>query len=115
MERRRGNNGPAPTVLDIEVDINLLEGYPHTGSLGVGEHDKLDVRGGLIVMQLVLAGPVGNEAGSSRNLLAHSHGRQIRGGLLRCAPVLLPSQLAHHVPQREHRSEDELRIVICAA
>lgn len=50
------------TVFHEEIDIDLLEGDAHAGTLGVCQHDKLDIGRGLVVVQLVLAGVEGHEA-----------------------------------------------------
>lgn len=41
-------------VLDEDVDVDLLKGQSHRSRFNVGQHDKLDVGGGFVVMQLVL-------------------------------------------------------------
>ena len=48
-------------ILDETVDIYLLQRDPHRARFSVGEHYKLDIGGGLIVMELVLRGSVGKE------------------------------------------------------
>lgn len=50
------------TVFHKEIDIDLLQRDAHAGTLEVRQHDKLDVGRRLVVVQLVLAGVVGNEA-----------------------------------------------------
>lgn len=91
-----------------------MQSYPHAGGLGVGKHDELDVGRRLVVVQLVLAGPVANEAGGTRVSLVITDlgARHVSEGRGIAAPVILSPQLAHHVPQREDGAEDELRIVI---
>lgn len=76
------------TKLHIKININLMQHIPHVQRLRIRQHHKLDTRRRLIVMQLVLSRPIRNEA------------------------IIWTSQLANHIPQREDRSEDELRIVL---
>lgn len=63
------------TIFHEKVDVNLLQCNPHTGALEVGKHDELDVRRGFVVMELVLTGAVGNEAGHKSQPPARSRER----------------------------------------
>lgn len=55
------------TVFHKKVDVNLLQCNPHAGALKIGEHDELDVRRGFVIVELVLTGAIGNEAGHKVN------------------------------------------------
>jgi hypothetical protein len=54
--------------LDVDVDVYLLQRQPHGSRLGVCEHDELDVGRGLVVVQLVLRGAVGQETATDQSL-----------------------------------------------
>lgn len=51
-----------PTILNVKVDIDLLQGDAHAGAFDIGDHDKLGVCGGLVEVQLVLVGSIRNKA-----------------------------------------------------
>lgn len=51
----------APTKLDIEVDINLMQDDPEIIRLDIRQHDKLEVCRRFVVVQLVCAGAVRQE------------------------------------------------------
>lgn len=51
-----------PTILNIKVDINLLQGDAHAGAFDIGDHDKLGVCGCLVEVKLVLVGSIRNKA-----------------------------------------------------
>lgn len=55
-------------VLDENVDVDLLEGIPHRTGFDIGQHNKFDIGGGLVVMQLVLRGAIGDEAAVSQSV-----------------------------------------------
>lgn len=55
-------DGVLDDVFDVEVCPYLVEHGAHTRNARVGEHDKLEVRGRLKVMQLVFSSAVGKEA-----------------------------------------------------
>lgn len=59
---RRKYPGQRRTIFHVEIDVDLLQGDAHAGTLGVRQHDELDVGRRLVVVQLVLAGVEGNEA-----------------------------------------------------
>ena len=65
-----------------------MQHVPHIRRPHIRQHDKLDTRRRLVVMQLILARPIRDEG------------------------VVLPPELAHHVPQREDRAEDEFGVVL---
>lgn len=50
-----------PTILNEQVDIDLLQGDAHWWALEVGQHDELDVGRRFIIMKLVLAGSEGDK------------------------------------------------------
>ena len=50
------------TILDITPDVDLAQGDLHVLRARVCEHDKFDVGGSLIVMELVLRCTIGQEA-----------------------------------------------------
>lgn len=60
--------GILDNVFNEDVDVDLLESIPHRPRLDIGQHDKLDIGGGLVVMQLVLRGTVGNETAFCQSL-----------------------------------------------
>ncbi len=88
IPRREGKT--RPTKLHIKVDINLIQHVPQIDHARIRQHDELQVRRRLEVVQLVDGGAVGDEV------------------------VVRPAQLAHHVPQREDGAEDQLRVVFGA-
>lgn len=54
--------------LNIDIDVYLLQRQSHGTRFGVCEHDELDVRRGLVVVQLVLGGAVRQEAARGQSL-----------------------------------------------
>lgn len=74
-------------VLDVQIGPYLVQVRAKVVELGVGQHDELHARGGLVVVQLVFAGAVGEEG------------------------VVLAAQLLHHVAEREDQAEDQLLVV----
>lgn len=52
------------TVFDVEVDVYLLQGNPHAARVRIREHDEFGIGWCFVIMQLILARPVANEAGS---------------------------------------------------
>lgn len=52
---------PGRTVFHKQVDIDLLQGDAHAGTLQVGQHDEFDVCRRLVIVKLVLASGVGHE------------------------------------------------------
>jgi len=76
--------------LDIEVHIYLMQYIAHVEGLRVCEHHEFDVRWRLVVVQFILASPVGYEA------------------------VIRPPELSHHIAQGEYSPEYELSIILCA-
>ena len=77
------------TKLHIQINVNLMQHIPHIQRLRVRQHDELDTRRRLVVMQLILSRPEADEA------------------------IIWTAELAHHVPQREDRAEDELCVILC--
>jgi hypothetical protein len=59
---RRIERDDIHTVFNKQVDVNLLEGDTHAGAFDIRKHDKLDVCRRFIVVELVLASSIGNEA-----------------------------------------------------
>jgi hypothetical protein len=51
------------TIFNVEIHIDLLQCQTHAASLGVREHDELDVGRRFVVMELVLACSIGEKAG----------------------------------------------------
>lgn len=72
---------------DIEICPNLVEDDAQAVDFGVGEHDKLQPRGRLIVVELVFAGAVAEEG------------------------IVLAAELVRHVAEGEDQAEDELRVI----
>lgn len=95
----------APTVLHVQIDVDLLQGHAHTGGFGVRDHDEFDVGRRFVVVQLVLAGAVGDEAGERCQSVSFSgrDGLRRKQGRL---PIILAAQFAHHVPQGVDGAED---------
>ena len=58
------------TVFDIKIDVDLLQSDTHAGTPDVRKHDKLDVCRRFVVVKLVLASPIGDEAKAGVYLLA---------------------------------------------
>lgn len=54
--------------LDVEICPYLVQHYPEIVGFGIGEHDKLEPGGGLVVVELVFGGAVRQEALSGRVL-----------------------------------------------
>lgn len=49
------------TIFHKQIDVDLLQGNAHARALQVRQHNELDICRGLIVVQFVLAGGVGDE------------------------------------------------------
>jgi hypothetical protein len=75
------------TVLNPQVDVDLVQDIAHAKSAGLGQQGETQVGRGLVVVQLVLGGAVGDEG------------------------VVVTAELAGHVPQTEDGAEDELGVV----
>ena len=89
-------------ILDVQVYPYLVKGYSKIVLLRICEHDKLHSRRSLVVVELVFASPVGEEAVKSQSWLAMGMRGQLQ---LVCAPIVLSSQLLHHIPEREYQAE----------
>lgn len=74
-------------IFDIQRSPDLIEYRPHIANARVGEHDELQLRGCLEVVQLVFACPIRQKL------------------------VVLATELANHATQREDGAEYELRVV----
>ena len=74
-------------ILDVQIGPDLMQVLAEIDHLCVGEHDKLHARGRLVVVQLVLAGAVGEEG------------------------VVGAAELGDEVAQGEDETEDELLVV----
>lgn len=74
-------------ILDIEICPDLMEVLAQIDDLCIREHDKLHARGGLVVMQFVFAGAVGEKG------------------------VVCAAELGDEVAQREDEAKDELLVV----
>lgn len=75
------------TILDPEIDVDLVEDVAHAEGAGLGQQGEAQARGRLVVVQLVLGGAVGDEG------------------------VVVAAELAHHVAQAEDGAEDQLGVV----
>lgn len=88
MERNNIKKGDwGLTVLNPEVDVDLVEDVAHAEGAGLGEHGEAEVGRGLVVVELVVLGAERDEG------------------------VVLAAQLADHVAQAEDRAEDQLCVV----
>jgi hypothetical protein len=85
------------TVFDKEIDIDLLQRYPHARGLVIRKHDKLDIGRRLIEMQFVLRRAVGDETEPDIERKSDPPSRQNNVGTR--VPVIFAAQLAHHIPQ----------------
>lgn len=65
-----------------------MQNIPHAQGAGLGQKGEAQVGGGLVVVELVVGGAVGEEG------------------------VVVAAELAHHIAQREHGAEDQLRVVV---
>lgn len=74
-------------ILDIQIRPDLVQMRPQVDDLRIGQHDKLHARGRLVVVQLVLAGAVGEES------------------------VIVAAELGDEVAQGEDEAEDKLLVV----
>lgn len=85
------------TVLDIQVDVNLLQCHPHAWTLDIGKHDKLDVRRSFVVMELILTCVVADETnGKARQVISIGvHSRRRWWNVL---PIIVTPEFASHVP-----------------
>ena len=57
-------------ILDVQVYPYLVKGYSKIVLLRICEHDKLHSRRSLVVVELVFASPVGEEAVKGQSWLA---------------------------------------------
>lgn len=64
-----------------------MHNVAHAEGAGIGEHDEAEVGRGLVVVELVGGGAVGDEG------------------------VVFPAELTGHVSEGEDRAEDEFRVV----
>lgn len=75
------------TVLNPQVDVNLVQDIAHARGHGVGEDNEAQVRGGFVEVKLVLGGAEADEG------------------------IVVAAELADHVAQGKDGAEDELRLV----
>lgn len=75
------------TVFNPEVNVNLVQHIPHTHRPRIRNHDKPQIRWCLVVVELVLARPVGDEG------------------------VVVAAELTDHVAKGEDGSEDEFGVI----
>ena len=68
------------TVFYKQIDVDLLKGNAHAGTLEIRQHDKLDIGRSFVVVQLVLIGGVGDEAIGFAISAGGSRGRNRNGG-----------------------------------
>jgi len=71
---RDEKNKKSLTIFDPEIDIDLMEHVAHAEGARLSQHGKAQVRGRLVVVELVVGGPVRDEG------------------------VVVATELAHHVP-----------------
>jgi hypothetical protein len=81
----------------------------HVEGLRVCEHHEFDIRWRLIVVQLILASPVGYETACPIHQHISRHPQTLAS-----LPVIRPPKLSHHIAQGEYGPEYELSIVLCA-
>lgn len=89
------------TIFNIKINVDLLQSHPHAWTLDIGKHDKLDVRRGLVVMELVLTGSIADETDGEKRWVISIGGKiplRYNKTALVTLPIIVTSEFTSHIP-----------------